>query len=314
MADILNHFRNFRVNCSFTLEETDSCIVTRVYNEKNKQNFTQTISEEDWTEICNTPDTQELFDVFHSKLISLHEKCFPKIKIRKKYSHRKPWLSDALRSSIRSKNKLYHKHKNIPSVKNETVYKSYRNKLNHVLKYAEKHFRDLIISHKDNTRKSWPIIKKIINMHRKPNIQSKFKHNDGTVTDDKEIISESLNNFFINIGPTLVKSIPCINKPPLGSMRDMIMESIYLQPVTCDDISKLLVDLKNTACGYGDIGAMFLKLSYQFITQPLAFICNQSLAEGVFHNQLKLANVIPLYKADDPMLFNHYRLVSLLCK
>ena len=67
-------------------------------------------------------------------------------------------------------------------------------------------------------------------MHRKPNIQFKFKHNDGTVTDDKEIISESLNQFFINIGPTLVKSIPCINKPPLGSMWDMIMNLYIYNP------------------------------------------------------------------------------------
>ena len=112
VADISDHFPIFHVNCSFTVEETDSCLVTRVYNEKNKQNFTQAISEVDWTEICNIPDTQESFDIFHSKLISLHEKCFPKIKIRKKYSNRKPWLSDALRSSIRYKNKLYHKYKN----------------------------------------------------------------------------------------------------------------------------------------------------------------------------------------------------------
>ena len=52
------------------MEETDSCLVTRVYNEKNKQNFTQAISEVDWTEICNIPDTQESFDIFHSKLIT----------------------------------------------------------------------------------------------------------------------------------------------------------------------------------------------------------------------------------------------------
>ena len=88
------------------------------------------------------------------------------------------------------------------------------------------------------------------------------------------------------------------------------MESIYLQPV----ISKLLVDLKNTAFGLDGIGAMFLKkLSSQFITQPLAFICIQSLTEDVFPNQLKLANIIPLYKADNRMLFNHYRPVSPLC-
>ena len=206
VADISDHFPIFHVNCSFTVEETDSCLVTRVYNDKNKQNFTQTISEVDWT------DTQEFFDLVHSKLISLHEKCFPNIKTRKKYSSRKPWLSDALRSSIRYKNKLYHKYKEIPSVKNQTVYKSYRNKWNHVLKYAEKKcFRDCIISHKDNTRKSWSIIKKITNRHRKPNIQYKFKLNDGTVTDDKKYISESFNNFFINIGPTLAKSISWIN-------------------------------------------------------------------------------------------------------
>ena len=84
--------------------------------------------------------------------ISLHDKCFPKIKIKKKYSNRKPWISDALRNSIRNKNKLYHKYKKIPTIRNETSYKLFRNKLNHVLKIAEKkYYRELIISHKDNT-------------------------------------------------------------------------------------------------------------------------------------------------------------------
>ena len=35
--------------------------------------------------------------------------------------------------------------------------------------------------------------------------------------------------------------------------------------------------------------------------------------QGVFPEQLKIANVIPLYKTDDPMLFNCYRPESLLC-
>ena len=34
--------------------------------------------------------------------------------------------------------------------------------------------------------------------------------------------------------------------------------------------------------------------------------------EGVFQEQLKIACVLPLYKAEDPMYFNHYRPVSLL--
>ena len=314
VADVSDHFPIFHINRSFSVEVTESFIVTRVFNEKNKQKFREPISAVDWTEICNIPDTQNSFSHFHSVLISLQDKCFPKIRIRKKYSNRKPWLSDGLRNSIRNKNELYHKYKKIPSVKNESSYKSFRNKLNHMLKIVEKkYYRDLIIYHKDNTRKSWSIIKSIINKLRKSNIQCKFKLNNGTVTDDKKVISESFNNFFINIGPTLAKSIPFVDKSPLNSMGDRILESLYLQPATCEEINNILVSLKNTACGWDDISSVFLKLSTQQILQPLFHICNLSLTEGVFPNQLKMANVIPLYKSEDPMLFNQHRPVSLLC-
>ena len=94
-------------------------------------------------------------------------------------------------------------------------------------------------------------------------------------------------------------------------MGDRILESLYLQPVTCEEINNILVSLKNTACGWGDISSVFLKLSTQQILQHLYYICNLSLT--AFPNQLKMANVIPLYKSEDPMLFNHYRPVSLLC-
>ena len=46
---------------------------------------------------------------------------------------------------------------------------------------------------------------------------------------------------------------------------------------------------------------------------PLTYISNLSLQEGVFPDELKIANVIPLFKSDDPELFNNYRPVSLLC-
>ena len=91
------------------------------------------------------------------------------------------------------------------------------------------------------------------------------------------------------------------------------METLYLQPATCEEINNILVSLKNTACGWDDISSVFLKLLMQQILQPLSHICNLSLPEGVLPNQLKMANVIPLYKSEDPMLFNHYRPVSLLC-
>ena len=46
---------------------------------------------------------------------------------------------------------------------------------------------------------------------------------------------------------------------------------------------------------------------------PITYLSNLSLQEGVFPDELKIANVIPLFKCDNPGLFNNYRPVSVLC-
>ena len=62
-------------------------------------------------------------------------------------------------------NKLHviHNKANSPDESYEK-YKMYRNKLNHILGSAErKHYQNLLIKHKANVKKSWQIIKVIIN-------------------------------------------------------------------------------------------------------------------------------------------------------
>ena len=49
------------------------------------------------------------------------------------------------------------------------------------------------------------------------------------------------------------------------------------------------------------------------IRDPLCHIYNMSLEEGIFPSQLKIANVLPLFKAEESFQFNNYRPVSLLC-
>ena len=73
------------------------------------------------------------------------------------------------------------------------------------------------------------------------------------------------------------------------------------------------MSLKSSAPGYDDICSSILTMSLPFICTHLTYISNLSLQEGVFPDELKIANVIPLFKSDDPKLFNNYRPVSLLC-
>ena len=52
--------------------------------------------------------------------------------------------------------------------------------------------------------------------------------------------------------------------------------------------------------------------SFQNIAQPLVTIINTLLSTGVFPESLKIAKVIPVFKADDPTLFSNYRPISIL--
>ena len=83
--------------------------------------------------------------------------------------------------------------------------------------------------------------------------------------------------------------------------------------MTSEKISNTLKSLKNGATGYDEINASLLKHISSVIIEPLKYLSKFSLSEGVFPTELKLANVIPLYKSGDAFVFNNYRPVSLLC-
>ena len=100
---------------------------------------------------------------------------------------------------------------------------------------------------------------------------------------------------------------------PIEYMGQPLVNSIFLSEVTIVEISQILESLKNGAAGYDEISASLLKLISPFIVEPLVYLYNQSLQEGIFPTELKIANVIPLYKSDDSFVFNNYRPVSLLC-
>ena len=162
-------------------------------------------------------------------------------------------------------------------------------------------------------KKKWGIIKNITNKNQKPQTQSRFKIGDNLITSDKNIICDKFNDFFVNTVPMLAKSIPKVNKSHLSYMGNRLTDSIYLELVTDKEINTLISALKDTATGFDDMNSMSLKIYFEILVKPLTNICNWSLTQGIFPSQLKIANDIPLYKSDDPMLFNNYRPVFVLC-
>ena len=118
---------------------------------------------------------------------------------------------------------------------------------------------------------------------------------------------------FLNIGPTLAKSIPRINKSPLSYLGNRLAESTYLAPVNENEIGQLIKPLKDTAAWFDDLNSMCLKYPLIFLQSHWPTFASCLFLRWFFSEQLKIANVIPLYKSDDSMLLNNYRPVSILC-
>ena len=134
-------------------------------------------------------------------------------------------------------------------------------------------------------------MKNIINKRKVSKINGRFKLPDNSLIEDKSIIANRFNNFFVNIGSSLAKVIPKVNKSPKEYLGNSLSESIYLNPVTDTEINEIICKLKNGAPGHDEVPAAVLKDTREIIKLPLCYLCNLSLTQGVFPLELKIANV-----------------------
>ena len=85
-----------------------------------------------------------------------------------------------------------------------------------------------------------------------------------------------------------------------------------MEPVSFDEIFKIVRGLRNSAPGHDELHPSLLKYSIDYISVPLLHICNLSLLTGVFPNELKMARVVPIFKGGDIANVTNYRPVSIL--
>lgn len=106
----------------------------RLINKTNLSKFNQAFLSSDWSQVFSTADPNLIYDLFSDKFHHLYNTSFP-IKSNKP---RKPWITMGLITTIKNKHTLFVKYIKQYSVENESKYKTYRNKLNHLIKRAKK--------------------------------------------------------------------------------------------------------------------------------------------------------------------------------
>uniref|UniRef100_A0A8C6T7P7 Reverse transcriptase domain-containing protein n=1 Tax=Neogobius melanostomus TaxID=47308 RepID=A0A8C6T7P7_9GOBI len=125
-------------------------------------------------------------------------------------------------------------------------------------------------------------------------------------------VVDTFNKFFVDVGPNLAAKITNVENFNC-ELIDTNPLSMFLKPVEEKEILDIVKGCKNkTSTDYYDMDMKTLKSVIESISKPLTYICNLSLQTGQFPESMKVAKVIPLFKAGDKHLFTNYRPVSLL--
>ena len=120
-------------------------------------------------------------------------------------------------------------------------------------------------------------------MSKKSSINiSKLIHEDRTITDNKTI-TQTMNNFFVKIGPSIEKKIPNSKTPFHSYLNEQNANNLALNPCTTEEITTIISKFgSGKASGPYSIPTNLLKeFSLQF-SEPLKIIINKSLLGGTF--------------------------------
>ena len=81
------------------------------------------------------------------------------------------------------------------------------------------------------------------------------------------------------------------------------------------DVTKLIKALDvSKGHGHDGISVKMIKNCADSIAYPLALVFQDSLVAGIFANDWKKCNIVPVHKKSDKQIFSNYRPVSLLPK
>ena len=311
-TDISDHYPIFFIDSSKKIKNEQKEIKFRDFSHRNVSCFLDKLHSVDWGPVLCCTDPAHAYTTFHGEFIRVYNSSFPMKVCKSKYKNKKTWLTVAIKNSIKTKNKLYFLSKKYPNHENIEKYKYYRNKLNSLIRSCErKHYESLFHDHQTNLRKKWTLIKEIINKKKTSSFPSTIKINNKKINDES-IIADCFNKYFVNIGPQLASSIKSNKDSPLQYMNDSNPNTMFLHPVTHDEVKSIINNMNSSSPGWDRISGKIIKATYQAFISPLTHVLNLSLSCGTFPDELKIAKVLPLFKSGDVFICPNYRPISIL--
>ena len=316
ITDLADHFGTYFSITNKNNIDLNTTIKARYLSDRNIIKFKESLRTIDFSYISSLQCPNTAYIEFMNIYQTEFGKAFPLVTARKKdkFTKREPWLTKGLLTSSRNKYRLFKNKLSKPTDNNIIKYKNYNRIYNRLMRTAKtQYYSQLIEENKFNMKKMWQILNKAIGKHNnKSTFPSTFTINNKEVS-DKTKIAEEFNKYFSEIGLKTGQNVPASPHTYTHYLPEPVVNSMYLEPITEITVIQTTQKLKSKlSSGHDDISTKLLKETIGTICMPLTHIINLSFDTGIVPDQLKIAKVVPIFKASEKTSLNNYRPISLL--
>lgn len=285
---------------------------------ENYDSICTALLSENWSDVYSTDDSETAYEIFHGILQSRLSENTTYIKINNKSRKLKPWMTRAILTSIRLRDKMKKFLVSNFTLELKQEYTRYRNRLNKLIKNTkDNYYKRRINDAKNNNKKIWNLIKDSTNSQEK---RSQFqnvnliKQNGVVITDNKDKANE-FNKFFTEIGQTMADQIDRnkfnSNNFPVHPKTNTSL--FFIRPVTENEVVLHISQLKNDSSpGPDGITVKLIKNVHHTIVKPLCHIINLTFTSGKIPSGWKESVVCPIYKSGNKNKTTNYRPISLI--
>jgi hypothetical protein len=287
----------------------------RIFSKKNTNSFLNRIKNTHWN--CSFKNSfQDNCANFFGKFQIIFEESFPlKFFSNKVFlGNKKAWITEGIKVSSKTKREISRQAKISNDLNFLNYVKQYKKVFRSVCNKAKLMSNSHFIKDSENKSKAaWTIVKSELGCKKSNNSFPDIKLGDKVFVDSFKI-AELFNKKFIKVTDEMGVA-PCkqdaINLA-LNGHRGSIFKFNF-NFVTESEIIKVMNTLKNKkSAGWDDIPLDLTKKLSLYVAKPLAIVINQSFQNSVFPDNLKYAEVKPLFKKGDRHDIDNYRPVSVL--
>ena len=246
--------------------------------------------------------------MFNIILTAADRMCpFVKMKIN---NNNPEWFTQEILEEIYLKKELFQKFKESNSSDDWIAFKEQNKLVKLLIKSGKEEFvKETLAETSGNPRKFWRTINNTTGLgkNKAKDISIEIRTTDGETLKDFDA-AEHINNYYINIGPSLATKFP-----NTWQLDDNIRhnESFSFENTNEYEILKLVKDIKlSKSSAYCEISTRLFKDAFEVLIPELVHLYNRCIQTGTFPTSWGYAEVSPIPKTGDLKKVENWRPIS----